>query len=170
MPLAASAVDEVVQHAAQAGEALERAQLEELVEQERDRLVAGRARPREEVERRVERRARARAVRAGDENGDAAVTALQKRSGVVAVRSTSMYCDVERPTRSRTCCSSVVRPLPQPPSRTGIREGVASSAAMMRRVSVVRGVIMSRASDSRKTRTLRSAASVVNRKAEMFFP
>jgi hypothetical protein len=36
----------------------------------------------------------------------------------------------------------VVRPLPQPPSRTRIREGVASSAAAILRVSVVRGVNM----------------------------
>ena len=38
------AVDEVVQHAAQAGKAFERAQLEELVEQERRRLAAAGAR------------------------------------------------------------------------------------------------------------------------------
>ena len=44
MPLAGEAVDELVQHAAQAREALERAQLEELVEQERRRLAAAGAR------------------------------------------------------------------------------------------------------------------------------
>ena len=73
-------------------------------------------------------------------NGAVAATARRKRSGVVAVRSTSMYCADVRPRRSRSCCSSVVRPLPHPPTSTGIRDGEASSAATMRRVRVLRGV------------------------------
>ena len=52
--------DQIAQHGAQPGEALERAQLEELVEQERRRRRAGRARRVEERERGVERVARAR--------------------------------------------------------------------------------------------------------------
>src|SRR5207247_6736515 len=47
------AVDEIVEHAAEPGEALERAQLEELVEQERRHLAAAGPRARQERERRV---------------------------------------------------------------------------------------------------------------------
>ena len=61
-------VEEIVEHAAQAGEALERAQLEELVEQERRRFAVRRAGAREKGERRVERRpgARSRRFEAGE--------------------------------------------------------------------------------------------------------
>ena len=57
-----------------------------------------------------------------------------------------------RPSRSRSCCSSVVRPLPHPPSSTGMRDGDASSAATTRRVRVERGVNMRvpRACDERE--------------------
>jgi hypothetical protein len=55
IPARRQRADQVAQHRAQAGEALERAQLEELVEQERGRRRAGRARGVEEGERRVER-------------------------------------------------------------------------------------------------------------------
>ena len=140
----AEAVDEVVQHAAQAREALEGAQLQELVEQERRRLAAARARPREEAERlrRTPRGASPAQPARPAGNGDAPVTARRNRSGVVAVRSTSMYCAAVRPMRSRSWCSSVVRPLPHPPTSTGMRDGDASSAAATRRVSVERGVSM----------------------------
>ena len=60
--------DEIAQHGAQAGEALERAQLEELVEQERRRRIARRARRAEPGERRVER-ARGRSASARDATG-----------------------------------------------------------------------------------------------------
>src|SRR5207253_3192001 len=73
-------------------------------------------------------------------NGELDTIALRKRSGVVAQRSTSIYRAPVRPSRSLICCTSVVRPLPQPPTRTGIREGDASSAASTRRVRLVRGV------------------------------
>src|SRR5262249_29495695 len=54
-PAGGQAVDQIVEHAAQAGEALERPQLEELVEQERRRLVGGGTTTAEERQRRVER-------------------------------------------------------------------------------------------------------------------
>ena len=64
-PVAArgQAVDAVVEHAPQPGKALERAQLEELVEEERGRLARRRARTAEEGQRSVERGARAAAAR-----------------------------------------------------------------------------------------------------------
>ena len=50
------------------------------------------------------------------------------------------------PADRASCCSSVVRPLPHPPTSTGIRDGDASSAETMRRVRVLRGVNMRGAS------------------------
>ena len=70
-PVAAGgdALDEVVQDAPQSGKALERAQLQELVEQEHRRLAGAGPAVREEVERHVERGARARRGRVGDREG-----------------------------------------------------------------------------------------------------
>ncbi len=71
-PVAAGrqAVDEVVQHPAQARKAFEGAELEELVEQERRRLAAAGARAVEERQRRVEGRARAGGGGSPAANGD----------------------------------------------------------------------------------------------------
>ena len=88
-------LEQIAEHVAQAREALERAQLEHFVEQERARLAAGRARGVEEGEQHVERFARGRRLalrRRATGTATAPVTAWRKRSGVVAQRSTSMYC------------------------------------------------------------------------------
>ena len=53
--------------------------------------------------------------------GEASRTVFRKRSGVVATRSTSMYCDDVRPRRSRRRRRTEDLPAPQPPSSTGIR-------------------------------------------------
>ena len=82
-------------------------------------------------------------------NGDAASTAAWNRSGVLAERSTSMYWQLVRPKRSASACSSVVRPVPQPPSTTGTRDGAASSDAVTRRSRPAWGAIMSRDSAAR---------------------
>ena len=74
-----------------------------------------------------------------DVNGDAAATARWKRSGVLAARSTSMYWHWSRPSRSASACSSVVRPVPQPPSTTGMRGGRRPRARPGRAARVRRG-------------------------------
>ena len=69
-------LEQVAQDVAQAREAFERPQLEHLVEQERARFAAGRARRIEEGEQRIERLARGRRRRSapchgnGDDGGD----------------------------------------------------------------------------------------------------
>ena len=78
---------QIAQHVAQAGEALERAELEDLVEQERAGSPPAVRAPVEERERRVERRARRPARSAATSAPGTATprsTARRKRSGVVA--------------------------------------------------------------------------------------
>ena len=82
-------------------------------------------------------------------NGEEATTACRKRSGVVALRSMSMYCAACRPARSRTRWSSQVRPVPQPPRITGMRDGVASSVERARRSNPERVTIMEIRSQAR---------------------
>src|SRR5439155_21317512 len=84
------AVDAVVQQGAPTGKALEGPQLEELVEEERGRLVGRRAGASEERERRVERRARAdrsrrRGIGDGERRhgGDGAQKAFRRRGGAL---------------------------------------------------------------------------------------
>ena len=82
----------------------------------------------------------ARAARGSSVPGSAAgawqrvarVTAARKPSGVVAARSISMR-SVSGPRRAPRRFRSDVRPIPQPPTTTGIRGGTASSAVRILR-------------------------------------
>ena len=98
---------QLVQHAAQAGEALERAELEELVEQERDRLAAAGAGAAEEIRawRRTPRARRPRGASPSGERrrrGDRAQEPLGRRRRAFDVDLQRRSCGRAR---SRSCCS-----------------------------------------------------------------
>ena len=100
------------------GKAFERAQLEELVEQERRRLAAaarGRGRRSASVASKAPRAPARRASLTGNGDGGRRPRAETARASSPCARRRCTAPTV-RPRRSRSCCSSVVRPLPHPPS------------------------------------------------------
>ncbi len=89
---------------------------------------------------------RASADTSGAVKGEAISTVRSRRSGVVAERSMSMYWQPDGPSRSRSRRSRNVRPVPQPPTSTGIRAGRASSAESTRRSNPGRAMVIARPS------------------------
>ena len=160
--LSPTRLHQLAQHVPQAGEVLEGAQLQHLVEQERRRVAVGGAGPLEEGERAIEgiagvRRRRHLAVRRDRDRRTASWSTPRGRTARACWPPARRRCtgSSAAPSRSTSACRSVVRPVPQPPSTTGTRDGAASSAARMRRSMPACGAIMTR--DSIGTRTPRAA-------------